>query len=170
MATKRTVMNRVTEVPAVSGPKYRDAVDLIKSKITPGDVGTGITLRQIRELTGATDSTSRRVARELVDEGILENHPGAPYTIVATPERAAAGKPGDSALQAQMAALKREVAGLRQEVTDLDGRVTAVWKAETLRVQKEEELSLAPLADRVGISKARADREAEQQKETADNG
>jgi DNA-binding transcriptional MocR family regulator len=101
----------------VSGPKYRDAVDVIKSKITPGDVGTGITLRQIRELTGATDSTSRRVAKELVTEGILENHPGD----------AAAGKPGDAATQARITALQGEAAELRQRVGRLEADLAALY-------------------------------------------
>jgi DNA-binding transcriptional MocR family regulator len=111
----------------VSGPKYRDAVDVIKSKITRGDVGTGITLRQIRELTGATDSTSRRVAAELVAEGILENHPGAPYTIIATPEDAAAGKPGDAERDARIASLQGEAAELRQRVGRLEADLAALY-------------------------------------------
>lgn len=111
----------------MSGPKYRDAVDVIKSKITPGDVGTGITLRQIRELTGATDSTSRRVAAELVAEGVLENHPGAPYTIVATPEDAAAARPGEAATQAQIAALQQEVAELRQRAGRIEADLAALY-------------------------------------------
>lgn len=111
----------------MSGPKYREAVDLIKSRIGPGDVGTGITLRQIRELTGATDSTSRRVASELVAEGILENHPGAPYTIVATPEAAAASKPGDGALKAQIAALQEEATELRQRVGHIEADLADLY-------------------------------------------
>jgi DNA-binding transcriptional MocR family regulator len=111
----------------VSGPKYRDAVDVIKSKITPGDVGTGITLRRIRELTGATDSTSRRVASELVAEGILENHPGAPYTIIATPEDAASRQPGPEATRAQIAALQDEVAELRQRAGRIEADLAALY-------------------------------------------
>ena len=113
----------------MSGPKYREAVEVIKSKITPGDVGTGITLRQVREMTGATDATSRRAVSELVAEGILENHPGAPYTIVATPEDAAASKPGDGALQAQIAALQQETAALGQLVGHFSADL-AVLKAQ----------------------------------------
>ena len=111
----------------MSGPKYRDAVEAIKSKITPGDVGTGITLRQVREMTGATDATSRRAVSELVAEGILENHPGAPYTIVATPEEAAARKPGDGATQAQIAALQQEAAELRQRIGRLEADLAALY-------------------------------------------
>ena len=104
----------------MSGPKYRDVMDVIKSKITPADIGTGITLRRIRELTGATDSTSRRAANELVAEGILENHQGTPYTIVATPEDAASARPGNGAMQAQIAALQQEAAALRQRVGHIE--------------------------------------------------
>jgi DNA-binding FadR family transcriptional regulator len=111
----------------VSGPKYREAVDVIKGNITPGDVGTGITLRQIRELTGATDATSRRAVSELVAEGILENHPGAPYTIVATAEEAAARKPGDGATQAQIAALQQEAAELRQRIGRIEADLAALY-------------------------------------------
>ena len=105
----------------MSGPKYQNAMDVIKAKITPGDVGTGITLRQIRGLTGATESTARKAANELVAEGILENHPGAPYTIIATAGDAAARRPGGSAVQAQIAALRNDAADLRQRV----GRIEA---------------------------------------------
>ena len=111
----------------MSGPKYRDVMDVIKSKITAADVGTGITLRRIRELTGATDSTSRRAAAELVAEGILENHPGAPYTIMATPEEAAARSPGDEATRAQLAALQQEAAELRQRVGYLEADLAALY-------------------------------------------
>jgi DNA-binding transcriptional regulator YhcF (GntR family) len=99
----------------VSGPKYQHAVDVIKEKIASGEVTGEITLGRIRELTGATDSTSRRTAKELVDEGILENHPGAPYAVIGTAEDAAKGT-DSRPLKAQVAELQRQVAELRQQV------------------------------------------------------
>ena len=153
----------------MSGSKWQQVADAVLSKIASGEVGGEITLRQIRELTGATDSTSRKTAKELVSAGILEGHQGIPYAVRVTPEQAAATRLDDRPLKEQMAELRQEVAALRQQVTELDGRVTAVWKAETRRVQKEVELSLAPLADRVGVSNARADRTEEERQKEADN-
>ena len=106
----------------VSGPKYQHAVEVIKSKIGSGEVVGEITLGRIRELTGATDSTARRTAGELVAEGILENHPGAPYTVVGTPEDVAARQADSRPLRVQVAALQQEVADLRQRVAAIDGQ------------------------------------------------
>ncbi len=46
---------------------------------------------------------------------------------------------------------------LAEELQELYGIATAIRKAEVLRIQDAEKLTLAQLADRVGISKARAD-------------
>jgi len=46
---------------------------------------------------------------------------------------------------------------LAEELQKLYGIATAIRKAEVLRIQEAEKLTLAQLADRVGISKARAD-------------
>ena len=70
----------------MSGPKYRRGADVIKAKIASGEIVGEITLGRMRELTGATSSTARRAAKELVNEGVLENHPGSPYTVIGTPE------------------------------------------------------------------------------------
>lgn len=100
----------------MSGPKYRYTVDAIKAKIASGEVTGEITLGRIRELTGATDSTARRTANELVAEGVLENHPGSPYTVVGTPEGVAATRSDDRPLRVQVADLQHQVADLRRDV------------------------------------------------------
>src|SRR6266480_252894 len=46
---------------------------------------------------------------------------------------------------------------LAEALQELYGIATAIRKAEVLRIQEAEKLTLAQLADRVGISKARAD-------------
>lgn len=46
---------------------------------------------------------------------------------------------------------------LAEEIQELNGIAAAIRKAEVLRIHDAEKLSLAKLADRVGISKARAD-------------
>jgi predicted DNA-binding protein (UPF0251 family) len=46
---------------------------------------------------------------------------------------------------------------LAEELQELYGTATAIRKAEVLRIQEAEKLTLAQLAGRVGISKARAD-------------
>lgn len=49
------------------------------------------------------------------------------------------------------------IRSLAEELQELYGIATAIRKAEVLRIQEAEKLTLAQLADRVGISKARAD-------------
>ena len=153
----------------MSGPKYQQIADAVLAKIAAGEIDGEITLGRIRDLTGATDSTSRKAAHKLVSAGILESHPGAPYTVRVTADGAAAARLDGRPLKDQVAEMQQEVAALRQQVTELDGRVTAVWRAETLRVQKEEELSLAKLADQVGVSDARAGRAGVERQKEADN-
>jgi hypothetical protein len=53
---------------------------------------------------------------------------------------------------AKTAAIREVAIGL----DELDARAAEIRKAEVLRVRAEEELALAPLAERVGMSKARA--------------
>ena len=59
---------------------------------------------------------------------------------------------------------------LAEELQELYGIATAIRRAEVLRIQDAEKLTLAQLAGRVGISKARADQiiKAERQKEARD--
>jgi len=59
---------------------------------------------------------------------------------------------------------------LAEEIQELYNTAAVIRKAEMLRIREVEQLSLAKLADRVGISKARADQilRAEREKE-ADN-
>ena len=58
---------------------------------------------------------------------------------------------------------------LAEEIQKLYNRAAGIRKGEMFRIRDEEKLSLAKLADRVGISKARADQlvkaaEADRQK------
>ena len=78
----------------------------------------------------------------------------------------------DSGAAAELAALSRaldrieampgspaKTAAIRAAAEGLDklgGRAAEMRKAEVLRIRDEEQLALAPLAERVGISKARA--------------
>lgn len=110
----------------MSGPKYQHVVDAIVSKIASGEVAGEITLSRIRELTGATDSTARRAANELVGSGVLENHPGSPYTVQVSPEEAAAVRTDDRPLKDQVAALQREVADLRERIGRIDARLATL--------------------------------------------
>lgn len=45
---------------------------------------------------------------------------------------------------------------LAEELDELTARTAEIRRAEVLRIRAEEELTLAPLAERVGMSKARA--------------
>jgi hypothetical protein len=53
---------------------------------------------------------------------------------------------------AKTAAIREAAEGLDK----LDARAAEIRRAEVLRIRDEEELALAPLAERVGMSKARA--------------
>jgi predicted DNA-binding protein (UPF0251 family) len=53
---------------------------------------------------------------------------------------------------AKTAAIRDAAVGLEK----LGGRAAKMREAEVLRIRDEEQLTLAPLADRVGMSKARA--------------
>ena len=87
-----------------------------------------------------------------------------------------------AAADAALAAIERVVdaqekleaaGGLRDGLRERSDRAARIQHGEALRIYKEESLSLAKLADRVGISKARADQlvkaEERRQKEEADN-
>ena len=69
---------------------------------------------------------------------------------------------------AKTAAIRR----LAEVIGKFDIRVTEMRRAEVLRIRDEEQLALAPLADRVGMSKARAGQivkaEEQRQKEASD--
>lgn len=43
-----------------------------------------------------------------------------------------------------------------ESLGELEARVSEMRRAEVLRIRDEEQLALAPLAERIGISKARA--------------
>lgn len=78
----------------------------------------------------------------------------------------------DSGATAELAALSRaldrieampgspaKTAAIREaavELIKLEARASKMREAEVLRIRDEEQLALAPLADRLGISKARA--------------
>lgn len=85
-----------------------------------------------------------------VDDGCL---PGDVADSLAVLRRALSRIAAMSDSPAKTAAI-RELAEALQE---LYGTAAAIRRAEMLRIQEAEKLSLAKLADRVGISKARAD-------------
>ena len=110
----------------MSGPKYQLVADVILSKITSGEVTGEITLGRIRELTGTTDSTSRKAAKELVGAGILESHPGAPYTVQVTAAGAAAVRLDSRPLKDQVAELRQELDELRERIGRMDAMLATV--------------------------------------------
>lgn len=69
---------------------------------------------------------------------------------------------------AKTAAIREVAEGLDK----LDARAAEIRRAEVLRIRDEEQLALAPLAERVGMSKARAGQivkaEERRQKEASD--
>jgi DNA-binding transcriptional regulator YhcF (GntR family) len=110
----------------VSGPKYQQVADAVLSKIASGEISGEVTLSQVRALTGTTDATSRKAVKELVSAGILENHPGAPYTVRVTAEEAAAATLDSRPLKDQVAELRQEVDELRERIGRMDARLATV--------------------------------------------
>lgn len=110
----------------MSGPKYQQIADAVLAKIASGQISGEVTLGRIRELTGATDSTSRKAANELVSAGILESHPGAPYTVRVTAEGAEAARLDSRPLKDQVAELRQELDDLRERVGRMDARLATV--------------------------------------------
>ncbi len=109
----------------MSGSKWQHVADAILSKIASGEISGEVTLGQIRQMTGATDSTSRKAASELVSAGILEGHQGIPYAVRVTPEQAAATRLDDRPLKDQVAELRREVDDLRERIGRMDAQIAA---------------------------------------------
>lgn len=110
----------------MSGPKYQQIADAVLSKIASGEISGEVTLSQVRALTGTTDATSRKAVKELVSAGILENHPGAPYTVRVTPEEAAAATLDSRPLKDQVAEMRQELDELRERVGRMDARLATV--------------------------------------------
>jgi len=110
----------------VTGPKYQQIAETVLAKIASGEIDGEITLGQIRKLTGATDSTSRKVTKELVSAGILESHPGAPYTVRVTASEAAAARLDDRPLKDQVAEMRQELNELRERIGRMDARLATV--------------------------------------------
>ena len=110
----------------MSGPKYQQIADALLSKIASGEIAGEVTLSQVRALTGTTDATSRKAVKELVSAGILENHPGAPYTVRVTAEEAAAATLDSRPLKDQVAEMRQELDELRERVGRLDARISTL--------------------------------------------
>lgn len=110
----------------MSGPKYQQVADAVLAMIASGEIGDGITLGRIRELTGATDATSRKAANELVSAGILENHPGAPYTVRVTAEEAAAARLDNRPLKDQIAEMRHELGDLRRRLGHMEAELATM--------------------------------------------
>lgn len=107
---------------------YLQAMDVIKQEIASGELAGRITLGRIQEMTGTTIGTARKAANELVAEGILMNHPGAPYTIEATPAEAAAKRLTLEELTEEVGRLRKEVADLRERVGRMAAQLATVAK------------------------------------------
>lgn len=90
-------------------PEYQRAADMIKSRITPGDVGSVITIPGIQQATGTTYSTARRTAEHLETEGVLRARQGKGYEVIATPQKAADERVSTKELARQVAALRDRV-------------------------------------------------------------
>ena len=110
----------------MSGPKYQQVADAVLSKIASGEISGEVTLGQVRALTGTTDATSRKAVKELVSAGILENHPGAPYTVQITAEEAAAARLDDRPLKDQVAELRQKLDELTEHVGRMDAQLAEV--------------------------------------------
>ena len=93
-------------------PEYRRAADVIKSRITPDDIGSLITIPEIQELARTSYSTARRTADQLAGDGILRPHQGKGYEVIATPEKAATQRADAKELGSRLARLEGQVQAL----------------------------------------------------------
>lgn len=110
----------------MSGPKYQQIADAVLSKIASGEISGDITLGQVRSMTGTTDATSRKAVAELVGAGILESHPGAPYTVRVTADEAAAARLDSRPLKDQVAELRQKLDALATHVGRMDAQLATV--------------------------------------------
>jgi DNA-binding GntR family transcriptional regulator len=112
-----------------AGPEYRQAADVIKSKITAGEdgfrVGDILTITRMKEITGAKYATARAAADHLKAEGILMGHQGKGYQVVTTPADLASERMSVEVLSKQVAEL-RELA----ERDGLDEMRAAIGRLE----------------------------------------
>jgi DNA-binding GntR family transcriptional regulator len=123
-------------------PEYRRAATVIKSRLTPDDVGSVITIPQIQGLARTTYSTARRTAEQLAVEGILRPHQGRGYEVIATPDEAAARRADTEELNSRLAHLENQV----QALADRPG-VPADLKETLERI----EFNLEALHGKLGI-------------------
>lgn len=110
----------------MSGPKYQLVADAVLAKIASGEISGDITLGQVRSMTGTTDATSRKAVAELVSAGILESHPGAPYTVRVTADEAAAARLDSRPLKDQVAELRQKLDELATHVGRMDAQLATV--------------------------------------------
>jgi len=147
---------------------YQQVADDLRAKINDGTYPAGTKLPAKPELSKHYDvalGTLDKAIEVLRKAGLVETRQGSGMYVRQPPPEE---RTDYETVRDQVATLQQDVAALSRKVAELDGRVDEVWKAETRRALKDEELSLVPLAGRVGISKARADQiiRAERQKET----
>ena len=104
-------------------PEYQRAADAIKSRLTPGDIGSVITIPRIQQATGTTYATARRTAGHLEAEGILRPHQGKGYEVIATPEKAAARQADAKELGTRIARTENQVQALEFNLEALYGKL-----------------------------------------------
>jgi len=104
-------------------PEYRRAADAIKSRITPGDIGSIITIRQIQERAGTTYATARSAADHLETEGILRPRHGKGYEVIATPEKAAAERADAKELGTRLTRTEDQMQALEFNLEALYGKL-----------------------------------------------
>ena len=92
-----------------AGSEYRRAAEVIKSRITPSDVGSMLTIGQIQKLTGAKYATARKAAERLETEGILEGRQGKGYLVRGVAEKVASERATIKSLSEEMSALRERV-------------------------------------------------------------
>ena len=126
-------------------PEYQRAADMIRTRITPGDIGSVITIPGIQQAAGTTYATARRTAEHLEAEGILRARQGKGYEVIATAQKAADER-------ADARTLARQVGQLRDEVRALSERLdTSGEFGERL---ERVESNLEDLFDKLGFEYA----------------
>jgi DNA-binding GntR family transcriptional regulator len=120
-------------------PEYRRAADVIKSRIEPGDIGSLITIPEIRELTGTRYATARRTADLLASEGILRPRQGKGYEVIAIPEKAAAEQASAQELGPRLARTEDQLQALEFNLEALYGKLGIPYPGDGASEREESE-------------------------------
>jgi DNA-binding GntR family transcriptional regulator len=127
------------QVSGQAVPEYRRAADVIKSRIEPGDIGSLITIPEIRKLADVKYATARRSADFLASEGVLRPHQGKGYEVIAVPEKAAADRASAKELGPRLARTEDQLQALEFNLEALYGKLGIPYPGDGASEREDSE-------------------------------